>query len=327
MQFYFRFNLLKVGIKVSKRECVEHFIEGRQAWATGVLGFFLQAKGIVSTVGLTFVTMGTPFWWPKFFTNQTFQLDLKSIFIFSILFFGVLISGGFYYLRHRSRRSLDIKHMLHEFSHFLRDHQTKVIKFFHLNKLDKKNSDDAFQSYINEICARVQEYFKILVKDESVACCIRIAIDKSKNPGKHEIFYKTISRSTGLSQQREESSQDIAANEGIPRFFAETDRKGILIYNDLISASKKHAYKLTYNDDTYIEDIKTMMVAPLNAWDGKKESMIGILYVTSRQKNVFKVKHIDSIKFVADSVSNSIALTVQKYKLSGSMEGILNRKK
>ena len=65
----------------------------------------------------------------------------------------------------------------------------------------------------------------------------------------------------------------------------------------------------------YTDEIKTMMVAPLNAWDGKRQSMIGLLYVTSREKNIFSIKYVDSMRFVADIVAKAFAFFVRQRKL------------
>ncbi len=61
----------------------------------------------------------------------------------------------------------------------------------------------------------------------------------------------------------------------------------------------------------YPDDISTMMVAGLNAWDGSSETMIGILYITSRNENVFKEKHVDLLGFAADIGALTICRTIQ----------------
>ena len=305
-------------------DCVEHYLEGRNAWQIGVLGYFIKLRGIITTLLLTFLTMGTPFWWPGILPGSI-MVNLKIYFAVFVLAFGGLCSFGFYYLQYRSIRSLDIKHLLHDFSHFLRDHQTKVYK----STPSKKGHDyetEKFHNYIEQICERTKDYFHRITGNHSIEAAIRIAVDESLVDGKHEIYYKTIGRSSGLSDQRKDSTTDIAANEGIPRFFADKNSRGILIYNDLEKASGINAYLLTDNDKTYKDEIKTMMVAPLNAWDGKRQSMIGILYVTSRESNVFSAKHIDTIRFVADMVAKAIGFTVINLKASGCLNNISGRR-
>ncbi|MBI3353795.1 MAG: hypothetical protein HY034_02760, partial [Nitrospirae bacterium] len=123
-----------------------------------------------------------------------------------------------------------------------------------------------------------------------------------------KIVYTTVGRSSGLSSKREETTEGISANEGIPRFFIEEKgSQGILIYNDLHKASSMGAYKRTANDAKYPDEIKTMMVAPLNAWDGKRQSMIGILYIASRESNAFSIIYVDSMRFVADIIAKAFS--------------------
>jgi hypothetical protein len=213
--------------------------------------------------------------------------------------------------------------MLHEFSHFLRDHQTKV--YVNNGRTQKRSHDhesEYFQNYIEQICEKTKNYFERITGNHSIGAAIRIAVDKSPINGKHEIYYKTVGRSSGLSGKRQDSSEDIASNVGIPRFFLDKKSMGILIYNDMEKAAEINAYILTENDKTYKNEIKTMMVAPLNAWDGKKQSMIGILYVTSRESGIFSAKHIDTLRFVTDMIAKSIGFTVLNFKNSG----LLNKK-
>ena len=101
----------------------------------------------------------------------------------------------------------------------------------------------------------------------------------------------------------------VKANEGIPRFLIEYAKgEGVLIFNDLNAASQAGVYKMTLNDNKYPNDIATMAVAPLNGWDGNKQSMLGILYVSSGRKSVFSVKDIDLVRFTADTIASSISL-------------------
>jgi hypothetical protein len=91
--------------------------------------------------------------------------------------------------------------------------------------------------------------------------------------------------------------------------------QGVLIYNDLSAAADMDAYKITVNDRKYPKEINTMMVAPLNAWAGAKEDMIGILYVTSRNKDVFLPSHVDQIASAADLTAVAVASSMELVRL------------
>jgi len=141
-----------------------------------------------------------------------------------------------------------------------------------------------------------------------------------------------------LSTKRQETTENIPANKGIPSYFNKKDRQGVLIYNDIQKAAKKDLYQLTKNDEKYSSEIVTMMVAPLNAWadenydqqviknkkdevseEDDRPEMIGLLYVTSRKSDVFGPLHVDSMCFAADLTASSISSTVeiQSKKIQG----------
>lgn len=295
------------------KDCVEHFFEGRNAWQIGLVGYFTRVRGLLTSLIITFITMGTPFWWPSLIPGKI-QLDLRLLFLLSTLCVGTLATIGFYYLRRRSQRSLDIKHLLHEFAHFLRDNHTKLCKKSKnsTGKKNKKHDYKVLRLSAEKICERIKDYFERLTKDNTIEVAIRLARNVDKKNKK--IGYVTVARSSGLNNNRYKTTECIAPDEGIPRFFADKDSQGILIYNDLLKAAEIGAYKTTKNDEKYSEEISTMMVAPLNAWDGKKEGMIGILYVTSRNQNIFSVIHVDSMRFVADIVAKAMSHSVNTLK-------------
>lgn len=302
--------------------CVQYFVEGRNAWKEGLLGFFTRIRGLIMTVVLTILTMGAPFWWPEKLP-QKFEIQLKYAVLTHVGAFGVISLIAFFYLRSRSRRSLDIKFHLHSLTHYLRDSQTKFFKLVQERsgssaKLSS-HEKEVFHNYVENFCERTKIYYKELTGDKTIEVAIRLAIDVSKKQGQQEIVYKTIGRSSGLSKERDSTSEAISANEGIPRFLSEKkNSKGVLVYTDLKQAAEYDAFKETPNEKLYPDEIKTMMVTPLNAWGRKSQRMIGIIYITSRESKTFKFKHTDSMRFIADMIANSIAFAVYKLKSKGN---------
>ena len=172
-----------------------------------------------------------------------------------------------------------------------------------------------------ELCQNLSEYFRILTGDETITSTIRLAVPHHKTG---VIVYKTFARSSGLNHNRKTTSEVILANEGIPRFLRdEKNGQGVLFYNDLFAAAEIGAFKLTANDRKYKDDIASMMVAPLNAWAGTKQDMIGILYIGSRHQNVFNVSHVDSMAFVADHTATTIANVIELVRLKCNTESPL----
>lgn len=293
-------------------ESVEHFVEGRSAWKLGIIGYFSRMRGILTALGLTFVTMGTPFWWPNNFPEQT-VINFKVFFSICILVSGVFVTILFFYVRNKSIKLLNIKHYLHELSHYTRDIHTKICEDTSLrSKRSKKSAKIVLSNYCSDLCERIKDFFVVANNDCTIEVAVRIAHD---NPSAGHIEYVTSARSSGLNKNRQKKSEGISSKEGIPRFFLDRDSKGILIYNDLKKAASVGAYKMTKNDIAYPDEIKTMMVAPLNAWDGKNESMIGLLYITSRNDNIFSVKDVDYMRFIADISSKTISDAVNAYYL------------
>ncbi|AGF77427.1 hypothetical protein UWK_00853 [Desulfocapsa sulfexigens DSM 10523] len=290
-------------------ECVDHFEDGRNAWQIGALGFFSRLRGFLITVLITIISMGTPFWWPEHF-KSTRIIEMKSVFLVLVFLFSLIFCASFFYLRLRTIRSLDIKFYLHSLSHFLRDYQTKICKRRHSHqKRNEKHEIKFLRKFTGKICDHLKDYYIRLLKDDSIEVAIRLAKEKDIE-GVNKITYYTIARSSGFNKNRYKTSEAICSDEGIPSFFLKKKEQGILIFNDLERASKQEFYKKTKNDDQYPDEVKTMMVAPLNGYDGQGISMIGLLHITSRKKNTFNITHVDSLKFTADLIAKSICHAV-----------------
>lgn len=311
--------------------CVDAFAEGQSAWKYGVVGFFTRIRGILLTVGIMTATMGSPWWLPSQVSIPLLlTASTKKVILWASFLMSIILVCGFLYLRKRTLRSLDIKALLHNFAHYLRDYQTRVFKRTLCQKGLFAIQDVAlerFCDYVDRMCEFTKDYFGLMTHDSTINCAIRIAveIDDSESKGTR-VVYRTLGRSSGLSAARIETSEDVPSNQGIPRFLIdEHDCKGVLRYNDLEEAAKIGAFKITKNEKKFPEEITTMLVAPMNGWDGKKHSMIGLLYVSSRNRRVFHQKHVDCMRFVADMVASSLSFTVQRYKDSGLVQSIRRR--
>lgn len=298
------------------KKCVLNFTDGREAWQDTIGAFVLSKKGIVASVLLSILTMGSgPFWWPVALKNGTIDVYKLLLALSCILILSVL--GGLVYLRKRTERSLDVKYILHQFVHDIRDYHSKL--FRHLKEINKKKNRDFAQEYKEHLLLlanHIRDLFRKLVNDTSVEVVIRLAYPSKDQNG--NVVYVTRVRTFGLNKNRELTTQPIPANKGLPRYLIEKDCHEILIYEDIEEASILGLFEKTKSEEKFPNEIKTMMVSPLNAFDGSKRSMIGILYITSRNDNVFKEKHIDSARFVADASANSISFGTMMYKLIGS---------
>lgn len=309
------------------RECVEHFTEGRGAWKVGVLGYWARLRGIITTALISSLTAGVPFWWPNHMP-QKIELKLVILFIVTGVSVCVVVLAVFLYFRWWWQKSLDTNFYLHQLVHSLRDYQTETYERI----LSEKEPQDLIYEkerlcvYIKKICEGVKNCFHRHISDSTIEVAIRLAVELPDTMGGEKIIYSTMGRSLGLNSERSKTTEDIGSNEGIARYLIEKrESHGVLIYNDLQKAADKDTFKITENERKYPDEICTMMVAPLNAWDGKDQSMIGILYVTSRKKNVFAFKHVDIMRFIADTIASSIACVIEQLKTRDRMPDLRRR--
>ena len=257
--------------------------------------------------------MGAPWWWPANVPAEI-TVDLRYLFLIVFLVFGGLFTLTLIYLRKRTMRSLETKYYLHQLAHDIREKQSELHEKLAPNKKFSKNKlNKELEMLLSQICENVCKHFNLLTGDDSIGVAIRLA---TLGSNKKSIVYKTYARSKGLNSHRKKHSEPIPINKGIPRFLREDkNAQGVLFYNDLIGAEEDGTYTLTKNDKLYPDEIITMMVAPLNAWSGVEPDMIGLIYITSRKKNTFKPKLVDSLGFVADLTASSVANTIELVRL------------
>jgi len=294
-------------------QCVLNFTDGREAWKETISYIILSKKGIAGSVALSILTMGSwPFWWPDSLKNKS--VSLESILIAISVFFVAFILIGLVYLRKRTIRSLDIKFMLHQFMHDIRDYHSRL--FRHLKNIHETKNYDFTQEYNGHLLLlanHIRDLFRRLINDSSIEVAIRLAYPIKEQDGNVE--YVTRVRTAGLNKNREDTSVPIPANKGIPRYLIERKCHEILIYQDIEESIRLGLFHKTENEEKYPNEIKTMIVCPLNAFDGSRCSMIGILYITARNENIFKEEHVDYARFVADAAANSISFATMMYKI------------
>lgn len=298
---------------MNNKKCVLNYAEGREAWDNTIAATILSQKGIWATTLFSIMTMGSaPFWWPDSFKVET--VKLSYVLCGLIVLFVVSLSLGLIYLRKRTVRSLQIKYLMHQLVHDIRDYHTKKfrdLKNHHTTK--NKDFSQEYKEHLYLLANHTREYFRWLISDNSIEVAIRLAYPSKVEQG--NVLYVTRVRTSGLNKNRNETSEPIPANKGIPRYLIEKQCQEILIYLNIDEAIELGLFQKTKSEEKYPKEIKTMIVSPLNAWDGSKKSMIGILYVTSRNNNVFHESHIDSARFIADSLANSISFSTMMFNM------------
>ncbi len=294
---------------------VTHYATGVDSWKLGITGYFLKKRGIISmSLFVAILILGLATWQKN---NQYYFIPIHQDLITTYLVYSILLSTFLiylalaFYVKRRSIRSLKMKESLHHLLHKSRDEVCELI--YRTNSFGKKKNSSnieyerkIIESYSCSVCDNIKEYFTILTGDQTVTCAIRLAyIDPIKLEKK--LAYATVGRCSNLNKNRKETSEPIPSDKGIPNFFSseKINFQGVLFYDDLELASKKNAYLKTNNDIKYPDDIKSIIVAPLNGWNGEKKALIGLLYINSKTKKILQPIHTDLIAFTADTLSLS----------------------
>ena len=300
------------------KQPVYHFKSGNEAWRVGFLGFITSLYGSIFTAILFTVSV-------YFLINDFLSFDFNNYYIKYILIalLGVQPTILLTYLKYRTKRSLNIKNNLHQLTHDIRDGQTELYQKI------SKNEDYTYTitKILENICNNVANHFEILTRDKTIGTSIRLANSSKDKAGNCVILYKTYARSKKFSKGRENTSETININFGIPRFLYKKKDHGVLIYKDIEKATELGVYTKTKNDISYKEDIKSMIVMPLNAFAGKDKDMIGIMYITSKKKKTFKVIHTDSALFIADLTANVISNIIEYINLNNKTTNNLKNNK
>ena len=312
-------------MKVFQRDPLVHYIDGRKAWNLGWGGLILRYKAQAGAAVFTFVSSGAFLeWWsaanalPE---SITVSVNVRwLICIWAALLVGIG-GGALLYLRRRTIRSLNIKNSLHRLAHGIRDNQTALYKKMSLNSPLDDTLVEELESALPQICNGVSKYFQLLSRDQHIGVAIRLAVEMVENDPTSTVF-KTVARSDTMNPNRQHTSESIKQSEGIPRLFLEDGpAQGVLIYYDLEEAANKKTFVTLKNQKRYPEEIKCLMAAPLNAWDGTQHSLIGLIFISSGVKNIFQAKDVDALLFISDITASAIADIIALCAVKEQREG------
>jgi len=298
-------------------EPFEHAFEGRQDFVDLVRSQVKKVEGICIALAVTLVGGGVFTWWDKlqqWMQGLGYQGANSALAVLVFASLAVVIAVlVFLLICQKNKRLLDLRWHLHEFAHTLRD---AVVEAEGPPGKTRKSSDQQevsrnFRLFCNDVCDRGREFFRSLVNDDTITCCLRIADKDSDDPKDPNVSYCTAGRSKGLSASRDETSKPIPANLGIPCFLLREGSKGVLICHDIRKAIRDHAFVETENERRFPNEIKTLMVAPVNGWTDKGERMIGLFYVNSKRDR-FRPEHVDSLRTIADMLGIAIPRVVNQ---------------
>ncbi|MCI5144899.1 MAG: hypothetical protein D3923_05070 [Candidatus Electrothrix sp. AR3] len=283
-----------------ERRSLIAYTEGQTAWQHTQLSFFLRKIGIFYLFFCTILCFLLLYPLGSALTISGGQIVLAGVllFFFCTNFFRI-------YVRRQTIRSLRIQRNLHRLSHHIRNEHSKILKKF---SSKHQTSPDACLEHIASTLDLAKEYLEIITKDRSIELVLRLAFPHPEEQG--NVIYKTLAITPGLTQ-RAWTVEPIAANAGIPRCLLEDCAQGnILIYRNLKRAIQDNLFVEANNKKEFLQEISTLMVSPLHAWDGKKKSMVGIVYVTSGKKNAFRQEHTDGMRFIANALSDTVSFSI-----------------
>lgn len=276
---------------------VQTFTDGKQYWFLHLVNKFHFSLIFTSLCIALVTSTGVPYWWPE---NDGITITASYTNVSFLLF--AFLATSLFYLKGRIDRSLHMKCILHRIAHEARDYYSVLCGSY------KTDQSIDIVPISGKLCGLVKEYFEILTNCKKVDVALRIA--RTKNGKK---VYETIVRTSGLNVKRSETSEPLPYNVGIAKFLQDDQgSQGLVVYHDLEKAAEAKAYRMTENDRIYPEEIKTMMVAPVNGWDGEKKSMLAILYVTSNKMRIFGRQYTDSMGFIADILAGIYAAAISK---------------
>lgn len=307
---------------MNKKKPVQHFIDGKNSWKQGFFGCLSRYRGFITAILINLLGGGWISYICFFGSKIGNYNQIKSISITLYIFasFFALI-GLLYYNRTKSIKVSKHTWQLHQIAHELRDVLSKAEDL--AKKAAKLSRNDTINflriDFGKTVCNHIREFFRISLGNE-VECALRLAnrTDNSKP------FFCTIGRSDGLNKRRS-NEYHVPADEGIPKFFLNSKQKciGVLVYHDIDKATAEGLYYKTQNDFSFKSEIRALIVAPINGWDGEKISMLGLLYITSRE-DVFSRKQADSLKMLADMLGMTISRII--YCLYAEKKVLINVK-
>ncbi|MDU9048121.1 MAG: hypothetical protein Q3M30_04685 [Candidatus Electrothrix sp. Rat3] len=288
---------LSALVRGPERQCLAAYSEGQSAWRYNQFPFYFHRRWalyLLISVILVFLSLHV-----IFFPDLSSAVKNAVILVLAFSFFAV----NFFTLRRRTHRSLDMLESMHQLAHQVRNEHSQLLK--KLAGKDKASPEDCLR-YLSDALDMTKSFLGIITGEKNIELALRIALPHQEEQG--NIIYQTLARTQGL-QENTWLAASIPANEGIPRYLIdERDACNVLIYRDIKKAIQEKVF--TEAEDESVQALKSLAIAPLKAWDGKKKSMVGMVYLVSGRKKAFREEHIDGIRFIADILSDAVASSI-----------------
>ena len=289
---------LSALIRGPEQQCLVAYSGGKKAWQYNQFAYFFRRRRTLCLfISSILVFLGLH---AVFFPELSPVAQSAILLTLAFVFFAANITA----LRRRTVRMLDMQENLHQLAHQLRNEHLQLLK--KLFGKEKASPEDCLR-YLSETSELSRNCLRTITGEKNIELAVRAAFPHQEEQG--NISYHTLVRTDGL-QESLWLNESVPADKGIPRYLIEErDTCNVLVYRDMKKAVREKIF-LEAESAVSAESVRSLAVAPLKAWDGKKKSMIGMLYLVSGEKKTFREEHIDAIRFLADILSDALASSV-----------------
>jgi hypothetical protein len=101
-----------------------------------------------------------------------------------------------------------------------------------------------------------------------------------------------------MEPSRAQNTQPIPSDQGIALALRQKEQQGVFIIENIKDVLGHPLWFPTKTDA--LEDVKSLMIAPVNGWESGSKVMFGILYVTSGRVGKLRPEHTLPMKAFAD---------------------------
>lgn len=189
-------------------------------------------------------------------------------------------------------------------------------------------SSEGLETYLDSLCNDIAQCFRVITgRGLEVTCSVRIS-----DPDQ-EGMYITKGRSSGFNPSRRTNSTPVTTESKIYQKLTQNGANpdDIVLIKDIEKAIKDNVVTKDKNMMQYPEEIRSMMVARLNVQEkldtSIKETLWGILYVSSSEEGTFSESDCLYLQVVANLVSTTLWVISDRRKELNEGEDIKENRK
>jgi hypothetical protein len=204
-------------------------------------------------------------------------VDFKVLVAFSVP--SIIVIALILYIRVLLISACKTDEALHSLLHHVRERFEEI-------RAAQKPADKAkmVTEFHRDSCQRIATYFQHRSGDTNIQCCVRVM---EQNAEGRKLFH-TRGRSNGLATERGQTSEPICVEKGIVKAFLDKDCQGAFRIDDINRAEVDGVWVTTGNDRKF-DDIRYILVCPINGFVDGNKNLLGLLYLTSRTEPIQEV--------------------------------------